>query len=42
MELYYIKSIEIMQHKLDSQFKYGCKAEALYVESLLKEMQKQA
>ena len=37
-----IASIENMQDKLDTQFKYGCKAEALYVESLLKEMQKQA
>ena len=37
-----IASIEIMQEKLDTHFKYGCKAEALYVESLLKEMQKQA
>ncbi|MFJ7825519.1 hypothetical protein [Psychrobacillus sp. NPDC096623] len=37
-----IASIEIMQDKLGTQYKYGCKAEALYVESLLKEMQKQA
>lgn len=37
-----IASIEILQDKLGTQYKYGCKAEALYVESLLKEMQKQA
>ena len=36
-----IASIEIMQEKLDTHFKYGCKAEALYVEALLNEMQKQ-
>jgi len=36
-----IASIEIMQDTLNTQLKYGCKAEALYVESLLKEMQKQ-
>jgi len=36
-----IASIEILQNNLNTHFKYGCKAEALYVEALLKEMQKQ-
>jgi len=37
-----IASIETKQDKLNTHYKYGCKAEALYVESLLKEMEKQA
>ena len=37
-----IASIETKQEKLNTHYKYGCKAEALYVESLLKEMEKQA
>ncbi len=37
-----IASIETRQEKLNTHYKYGCKAEALYVESLLKEMEKQA
>lgn len=35
-------TIENMQQTLKTQYKYGCKAEALYVENVLKEMQKQA
>jgi len=37
-----IASIEVMQNKLNTHYKYGCKAEALYVESVLKELEKQA
>ena len=37
-----IASIEMKQNELNTHYKYGCKAEALYVESVLKEMQKQA
>ena len=35
-----VASIENMQKTFNTQFQYGCKAEALYVESLLKEMKK--
>jgi hypothetical protein len=31
-----ITSIQIMQEKLDTHYKYDCKAEAVYVETLLK------
>lgn len=37
-----IASIELMQNELNTHYKYGCKAEALYVESVLKELEKQA
>lgn len=35
-----VATIENMQKTLNTQFQYGCKAEALYVELLLKEMKK--
>jgi predicted house-cleaning noncanonical NTP pyrophosphatase (MazG superfamily) len=35
-----VVSIEILQEILNTHFQYGCKAEALYVESRLKEMKK--
>ena len=34
-----IARIEIMQEKLDTHYDYACKAEAAYVESILKEKQ---
>lgn len=32
-----IASIQMMQEKIDTHYTYGCKAEAVYVENLLKE-----
>lgn len=37
-----IASIEIMQESLNTHYKYGCKAEALYVQSVLKDLQNRA
>lgn len=36
-----IAEIEMLQEKLDTDYDYACKAEAAYVEQLLKEKQKQ-
>lgn len=37
-----VASIEMKQNELNTHYKYGCKAEALYIESLLKDLEKQA